>query len=318
MIDLILKENIKEMQKRMILKYVQSDLIDDYLNGDITLEDFLNESQIRYFNELQKLLILSNYISVSIIFSNSKKININSYFNSLFLDTINENEFKKQTSTNNFNTIENVEVDYIFYIIKENDTLESIAQTFYGDYRQFTLLEKENNITNNDLIDKNMTGYVIKVPIIDNMLIKNQYNLVYYKIKDKNQDEINKFYLGNDLSLRNKKIEVDSSHDLKIADPIDTAIQNITDRINTRKNQLNPLHPSYGLNPIHEYNNIPPNIIVKKYIKEITDQIQSEPRVLNVYIDEKEIIIEKNSIYININVKLNNGTTINLKKEIGV
>ena len=318
MIDLILKENIKEMQKRMILKYVQSDLIDDYLNGDITLEDFLNESQIRYFNELQKLLILSNYISVSIIFSNSKKININSYFNSLFLDTINENEFKNQTSTNNFNTIENVEVDYIFYIIKENDTLESIAQTFYGDYRQFTLLEKENNITNNDLIDKNMTGYVIKVPIIDNMLIKNQYNLVYYKIKDKNQDEINKFYLGNDLSLRNKKIEVDSSHDLKIADPIDTAIQNITDRINTRKNQLNPLHPSYGLNPIHEYNNIPPNIIVKKYIKEITDQIQSEPRVLNVYIDEKEIIIEKNSIYININVKLNNGTTINLKKEIGV
>jgi len=124
--------------------------------------------------------------------------------------------------------------------------------------------------------------------------------------------------LGNDLSLRNKKIEVDSSHDLKIADPIDTAIQNITDRINTRKNQLNPLHPSYGLNPIHEYNNVPPNIIVKKYIKEITDQIQSDPRVLNVYIDEKEIIIEKNSIYININVKLNNGETINLEKEIGV
>jgi hypothetical protein len=318
MIDLILKENIKEMQKRMILKYVQINLINDYLNGDITLEDFLNESQIRYFNELQKLLILSNYISVSIIFSNSKKININSYFNSLFLDTINENEFKKQTSSNSFNTIENVEVDYIFYIIKENDTLESIAQAFYGDYRQFTLLERENNITNNDLIDKNMTGYVIKIPIIDNMLVKNQYNLVYYKIKDKSQDEINKFYLGNDLSLRNKKIEVDSSHDLKIADPIDTAIQNITDRINTRKNQLNPLHPSYGLNPIHEYNNVPPNIIVKKYIKEITDQIQSEPRVLNVYIDEKEIIIEKNSIYININVKLNNGTTINLKKEIGV
>ena len=318
MIDLILKENIKETQKRMILKYVQSDLIDDYLNEDITLEDFLNESQIRYFNELQKLLILSNYISVSTILSNSKKININSYFNSSFLDAINENEFKKQTSTNNFNTIENVEVDYIFYIIKENDTLESIAQTFYGDYRQFTLLEKENNITNNDLIDKNMTGYVIKIPIIDNMLVKNQYNLVYYKIKDKNKDEINKFYLGNDLSLRNKKIEVDSSHDLKIADPIDTAIQNITDRINTRKNQLNPLHPSYGLNPIHEYNNVPPNIIVKKYIKEITDQIQSDPRVLNVYIDEKEIIIEKNSIYININVKLNNGETINLEKEIGV
>jgi len=320
MIDKLIKQTIKDTIRKLIIKNIPYDLIDDYYNGDVFVEDYLNEKQINYLNELQKHLISIEYISFAQAISNSNKVTITTNSDQLYIDTLDSNEFKKQNSDTDNSSIDTYELDYVFYTIKSNDTLESIALKFYGDYKYYTILEKENHITSNDLIDNDMTGVTIKIPIIGDSLPKNDSNLVYYKVKNKNINEIQKFYLGNDIYLNsNNGLEIDFQGDLKIADPIETVVQNINDRISTRRMNLNPLHPSYGINPIQEIHNTPFKVVIKKFIKELIDQIQSDPRVSNVFINEdNNVIVGQNSIEIQANISLITGDVISIRKSIGV
>jgi pilus assembly protein CpaB len=53
--------------------------------------------------------------------------------------------------------------EYVNYLVKEGDTLKSISKDFYGDPDKYTVIQKANNIYNEDLI---LNGVILRIPAI--------------------------------------------------------------------------------------------------------------------------------------------------------
>ena len=53
---------------------------------------------------------------------------------------------------------------YVYYVIKQGDTLRKISEDFYGDATKYGLLKQINGIWNENLIE---TGTGIKIPVLE-------------------------------------------------------------------------------------------------------------------------------------------------------
>ena len=175
-------------------KYIPGNLINDYYNAIIAYQDYCSDDVLIYLNGLQKLCLASYGISAAIrMLPQGKNITpVNRTTDGTYIDVLDDNEFADAGYTM---PVQTVESRYIFYTIKKGDTLESIAQNVYGDYRLYTIIENENNIRHSDFIDNDVVGYVIKLPVLYNILPKDENNLIYYQYNGTTVEEIQKYYL---------------------------------------------------------------------------------------------------------------------------
>lgn len=230
--------------------------------------------------------------------------------------TLNQNDFdlsiggteEKQENTLSFR-------DKLNYQVIQGDTLQSLSNTFYGSYEQYTIIAEANDISNKDFENKGMVGKNIVIPSLFNVNSKeSNYNLVYYEKRNivtpkERQIQI----LGNDLDLsQDRQIIVDGGGDFSLVYGEDCYFQNMIDRVKFPIRSLNPVHPNWGIQL--EIGNVPSSIVLSKLYESIEQQISLDPRTEYVYINRETSETEGDVVRIDLFYKPINGyeKTINI------
>ena len=214
---------------------------------------------------------------------------------------INEDESKQE------NSLSSRDRDY--YLVIQGDTLQKLANNFYGNFEQYTIIAEANNITNKDFENKGMVGKNIIIPsLFETSSKESNYNLVYYDKRDNITPKERQIQiLGNDLDLnQNRQFIVDGNGDLGLLYGEDCYFENMIDRIKFPIKSLNPIHPNWGI--IIEIGNIPTSIIISKLYDSIEQQISIDPRTEYVYINRETSNLEADTQKIDLFYKPINGS----------
>ena len=287
------------------------DVIEKYLNEEddylITSEDILRTISLgnqslnigthlkgssKYFTE---------YVS-EINFEQNRVLNQNDF------DIEIEGSEEKQENTLSFR-------DKSYYQVIQGDDLPSLANRFYGNFEQYTIIGEANDITNKDFENKGMVGKNITIPsLFDTSAKESNFNLVYFeRVRIVTPKERQIQILGNDLDLNeNRLIVVDGSGDLSLVYGEDCYFENMLDRVKFVIGSLNPSHPNWGIEL--ETGEVPASITLSRIYDSIEQQISLDPRTEFVYINRETSKVEADVVRINLNYKPINGyeKTINI------
>lgn len=280
------------------------DVVEKYENEEdgylITDENYL--SALSYGKQLEQQAIVLN--SIDNYFSD--------YISEITFDeisTLNQDDFDIEIENSNQKQ-ENILLlrDKYYYQVIEGDTLQNIANKFYGNYEQYKIISEINDLSNSDFEDDAMAGKNIIIPSLYNVSAKEtSFNLVYYPKKyiftpRERQIQI----LGNDISLNeNRQFIVDGSGDLALIYGEDCYIENIIDRIKYVIGSLNPIHPNWGISI--EIGSVPASITLSKLYDSIEQQVSLDPRTEFVYIDREKSSIIGDTVNVQLYYKPING-----------
>lgn len=307
MIDRDIRDAILDIIDLIRDKYIPSSQISAYYQCDVALQDYVGEDLFDYYGELQKLMLANYGVTAAIRMLPSNKNVVPLESDTTYLGVLDDDEFADSGFEKPVRTVEG---QYLYYPIQTGDTLQRIALKIYGSYELYTYIEQENNIRNNDLIDNDMTGVILRIPILEETDLRNEYNIVYETFNYGDTDSMKKYYLGQDISLIDGKMIIDARGDIKIAEPVDGVVQNINDRLNHETGSLNPLHPDWGVSSVQSYSGLPYDVAIKKYYADVVAQIKSDPRVGDVTLNEKKTYVMGDALYLDVNVSLITGDNV--------
>ena len=292
MIDQLIDAQLDELIRVTEGMMVPDQIRDEFNAGTKSLVGIVDFDMIAYYNGLQKLK-LSNYGIKAAVVSSPEKKEVSLQYTALesagvTLDVLDDEEFadqgfKKPVIEQSFT--------FRYHTIVQGETLKRIASKYYGEWTKYTLISQANGLTENDLIDNDMVGQVIKIPITaEDGLLRADDNLVFVgKYDASDPQSVQEYLYGADISLRNKRFEVDSSGDLKRVVGIACVIANLQDRMSARKGSLNVLHPDWGVNSIKSSKNLPFVVAVDHIFKDREQQAMDDPRVQTAYVNRKTI-----------------------------
>jgi len=322
MIDQVIINTIDELLKSVEASIVPKGSATSFSDGDEALIDYVEHGELdklNYYNSLIKQKLYVYGVTAAIISSPTKKeMPIqppNSNLTGNVLDVLDIDEFVDQGYEN---PVVGLDQEYTYYCIEQGDTLQSIAQDFYEDYRQWTRIAQANQLQENDLIDADMVGSYIKIPVSQaGSLVRSNQNLVYESMYDpENVSSIERYLFGTDFDVGNEKIESSSKGDLKKISGIKNVSQNIKNRFRAGKGSLNPLHPDWGISLMNDMAQTPWVIGLERQIADMEIQAMHDPRVVSSTIDRGKLELAGDRIDIEIEIELHGGFLTTWKTEI--
>lgn len=261
-------ENVESCIKNFTDVFLSAEQQISYNTGDTTLDDVLKIDLLWYYNSLQKTKIITTSLDGVL----KSIINLGSirYESSADDYTLTEEQFET-----GFNNVVENEISFVYYTVLEGDTSRIIALRELGNQNDFVKILRINNISENDFIDGTLIGSKIKIPKTLNVLARGDDNLVY----ETDYEDAEKFLFGTDLATGlNKELLLSPTGDLLGLVGIENVYNSIENRLDNNKGSLNVFNPDWGTVSIGD-GNAPFLVQVQRYLADINNQIQSDPRV---------------------------------------
>jgi hypothetical protein len=299
-------ENATVAKNAFLNSFVPSDQLNDFNNGDITLDDLVSTDLLNFYNSQQKIEIFSN--GMEGILNSIPRENEIRYYATADDYTLTTEQFDEEETQTIIN-----DSTFIYYVIKQGDTLRGIAQQIYRDSEQYIKIVQANNISENDIIDNNLIGSILKIPVEISSISRGQDNLVYEGTID--PSDINIFLHGRDLFLQNGKMIISTTGDLDTISGSENTLQNINARLKGQKGALNTFNPDWGLISPDD-SNTPFLVKIDRYLTDVQNQMLSDPRVESVKIKLDTLRFEGEAIYFNTETDLI-GTETKLEVPVG-
>jgi len=256
-----------------------------YENGDATIDDYVSNDLLEFYNSLQKIKIEAETMN-GVIISLVKQDEIR-YYEDADDYTLTTGQFDLEDSSK----VEN-DTTFYYYTVQDGDNARIIAQKELNDHEKFISILKINNISENDFIDGNLIGQKIKIPFDVSVVSRGSDNLIF----ESNFDDVDLFLYGTDLKTDiNNNIEISSHEDILDQSGIDNAFDNVTNRILNLKGSLNVFNPNWGTIAIDD-SNAPLLVKIDRYLSDVIEQIQEEPRVEAVQLDIDSLKFKDESI----------------------
>lgn len=262
-----------------------------YNAGTLTLDDIVSPDLLTFYNTLQKIKIFGESLQGalnSIIQQEEIRFfaNANNY-------TLTEDQFDNTDK----NAVEN-NTQFFYYTVLAGDTSRIIALRELHDSEKFINILQVNNISENDFIDGLLVGTQIKIPLLAGGITRGDDNLVY----ESNPANIQSFLFGSDIATGiNNQILLSGTGDLQALTGVENVIENIENRLNSRKGSLNVFSPNWGSIAIDD-GNAPMLVKINRYLTDVLDQIQADPRVDNVKMDLSQLKFKGETISVPIKV----------------
>ena len=262
--------------------YVPESDMEDFLSGDKTLIDFMSIEMVNFYNSTQKIKLLFEGFQ-GIINSIPREEDIVFYENSDNY-TLTEEQF----DTENEKKIQNTS-NYLFHVLRQGETFKSLAVLYFNDAEKFIDILSANNLTQNDIIDENIIGQIIKIPLNTSSTTRSQENLVF----DGNltSESIQTFLHGRDLFLVDKKLVLSALEDFRMVEGVQNTLESLNRRMLTKKASLNSYSTNFGLINVDE-GNAPFLVKIQKFLTDVVDQFQSDSRVESVEMDLDSLKLE--------------------------
>lgn len=165
------------------------------------------------------------------------------------------------------------------YQVKQNETVEDIAQRLTGSPWNAMAILQFNNILASDFDDEGMVGEIIQVPVRARVTPQDDktpiYSRVVFTTDPKKLEEQN---LGTDLALNdNGGLVADANGDLLMVRGVECLAENLLDRTTHRVGSLNPAHPGWGMEVVP--GTVPTDIRGERMFSIIEGQLMKDPRV---------------------------------------
>jgi hypothetical protein len=256
----------------------------DFENNLTTLDEYASFDMLKYYNGIRKLLNFSNGFRVALLSLQdvpTQPVTPVLESSGDVLDTLETDEFIEQGFAS---PVFDKVPDFYYYTIHDGETLQKIAnKVFDGDTNRWPEIAQINQLSDNDLIDSDLTGLVIKIPTEPGEgLFQNLNNLVYEPFFDgASEEQIEKFTYGSDLKINSKKFEISAIGDLRRIQGIACFIQNIQSRFDARKGTLNPSAQEWGLDPLDDFGNVPPVIALDRQLGDMEAQTLEDGRTVS-------------------------------------
>lgn len=279
-------------------KYIPIAMQSQYYNCDIALQDYMKFEDIAYYAQLQKLKIAMYGIGAVTTTlprkRNALPLAINT--DTTYIDVLNTDEYADA----GFNRpVQNVYNSYVFYTLSKGETLKDVALKFYGEYDKWTIIAQANGIYDSTIIDYDMTGKIIRVPINDTAYIaRSENNLVYEPDLQEHELSFSRYLCGRDIALQNTEILRDGKYDIAVVEGNQCVISNIKDRLLHAKGSLNPMHPDWGVDNLDSNTNY--IVAIYKMLNDVKEQVLADPRVADCVVDLEGI--HQDGIYVNITI----------------
>lgn len=286
----------------------------DFENGIVTLDDFASFDMLKYYNGLRKLIIIFTQAKVALQqLAEVPQQPVQPPRNSMqagVLDTLDDSEFLDQ----GYGTpVAEAVPKYRYYTIRQGDTLQSIAAKVYsGNTSRWPDISAANNLLESDLIDQNLIGLTIKIPVdrASSGPSRAAANLVYEPaFNGTDQALIERYLHGVDLYVREGRLMADAQGDLMVVQGIPGTVQNINDRLNNIRGSLNPLHSDWGIELPNDYAQTPYAIALDRTLTAMEGQAAADPRVLFASIDRRNIRITGDALRADMEIRLIGGST---------
>ncbi len=318
MIQNDIKDTIDSMMTAILSNAVPADRRADFDAGTVSLTDVTSFEVIEYYNGLAKLRLLNFGIiaaqkidpdAIEAPIQDEAYLPTGSAVSVIHDDDFSDQGFEKPVT--------NVHYSYKYYSITQGDTLRSIALKFYGDPGLWHRIAAVNDISENDLIDNDRAGTMIRIPVLaEEGLKRGDDNLVYETNYDPaSTPSIQQYLYGTDIALRDKKIQIDGQGDLALVKGLDCIIANITDRMNGKKGSLIP-HPEWGLAPLSGFSGIPYVVRVEQFCQDLEQQAMLDPRVSTASVDRKTLSVIGDAIWVTLTIELIGGYSDNVRVQL--
>ncbi len=285
----------------------------DFEDGLTTLDQYASFDMLKYYNGLRKLLNFSNGFHVALLsLQDAPTLPITPVQEASgnVLDSLDTDEFIEQGATN---PVHDAVPDFYYYTVHDGDTLQKIANiVFDGDTNRWPEIAQLNQLSDNDLIDLDLTGKVIKIPTVPGEGVsQSENNLVYEPFFDgTNEESIQQFTYGRDLKILDKHFEISATGDLKRVKGVACFIQNIQSRFGARKGTLNPSAENWGLDPIEDYSLVPQVIALDRLMSDMEAQTLEDGRTVSASALRRTIIKQGDRLDVNMEIFLIGGRSI--------
>lgn len=278
----------------------------DFDNGDLTLDDFVSIDLLNFYNAQQQIATFGEGMN-GILNSIPRENEIRYYANADDYTLTQEqfDELNKQAIVN--------DSTFIYYVVKQGDTLRRIAQKIYGNSEKYTRIAQTNNISNNDIIDNNLIGAILKIPIQVSSIARGDDNLVFEGVIDPN--DVNIFLHGKDILLEDGKMLISKTGDIRIVQGKTNVLQNLENRLSGRKGGLNTFQPNWGLISPDDSNS-PFLVKIDRYLTDVQTQLLSDPRVESVKVDLDTLEIDGEAISFSNDIEII-GSDTKLEVQVG-
>lgn len=282
-----LVSNIDMAQKSVLFIFLTEAQFALYETGDLTIDEVMDVELVSFYNNLTKLKIYAEGL-LGVISSTVKKDEIRYYANTDDY-TLTTEQFDEDGSNKVLN-----DTTFQYYTVQDGDTARIIALRELKDAEKFITILKINSITESDFIEGNLIGQKIIIPVDVSALSRSEDNLVY----EADDSDINAFLHGGDIALDdNGNMLVSSTGDILGQTGIQVTYDSLINRLDSKKGSLNVFTPNWGITSIGD-GNAPLMVRIQRYITDLTNQIQSDPRVESVKIDMKSLRLQGEALYL--------------------
>ena len=263
-----------------------------YDSGDLTLDEVLSVNAIIYYNLMQRIKLYAQSLTgvIKSVVQGGNEIRISSNANNY---TLTEDQFLEDENIINSST------NFFYYTILDGDTSRVIALREMQDQDRFIDILQLNDLSESDFIDGSLIGTQIKVPRLAGSIGRGDDNLVY----ESNPENVAKFLYGTDLaSGLNKRLKVSATGDLLGVSGTENVIANIQNRVESKKGSLNVFSPGFGVIAVDD-GNAPLLVKVERYLSDMVDQVQSDPRVESIQMDLQTLEFKGDNITVKSKIK---------------
>lgn len=256
-----------------------------YESGDCTIDDIVPENLLIFYNTLQKIKIQTESLRGvlnSIPEQEEIRFSSNADDYTLAEEQFNNDDLNKVESNTNF----------YYYTVMEGDTARIIALRELKDIGKFISILKINDITENDFIDNAIIGQKIKIPIETSIISRSEDNLIY----EADSTSIEKFLYGSDLATGiNNELSISATGDLLASSGIENVYENIENRLSNNKGSLNVFNSNWGTVSVDD-SNAPLMVKIDRYLTDVIEQIQADPRVESVEMNLDKLELKGESV----------------------
>lgn len=286
-----LDSTVSFAQNSLIIFFIPEAEIINYIAGTVTIDDYFDLEVLSFYNILQKIKIYcQNFYGIFNTIIKQEDLRFSENANNYLL-------LEEQFNNENSYKVEN-DTSFYFYTVQDGDTARSIAMKELQDNEKFIKILQINNISDNDFITGNLIGKQIKIPILSKTISNSNINLIF----ENDPNNISNFYHGKDFYLDiNNNIVLSPTGDISLLCGIENTIAAIEKRLTSKKGSLNVFNPNWGVIQIGE-GNAPLLVRIERYLNNVMEQVQGEPRVESATFDFNELIFSGESISIPIKI----------------
>lgn len=303
-----LQDAIRETITKIEATLVPKDQFADFEIGVRTLNEFADFDSLQYYNGLNQLKTYLRGIDAAMI--EVQDASVRSYGPQItsedgVIDILTEEEFIDQGF---LTPVVEQQPAHSFYVVKQGDSLRSIALSELDDPVRWPEIAAANDISDSDLLDGLWVGRTIKVPL--DVSISNSQaedNLVYETYYATNQEELNRFFFGRDIALKDGRFVLTSSGKLAVTEGMENVQNALQERFRERRGELNPMHPFYGLFPMEDPGRMPLVIFLDKLLSDMESQATADPRVIAAFVDRARLKREGDVLRVAIRIELLSG-----------